>query len=404
MTRQILLVGDDQPLWEEVQVLCETPGSTWRAELAPSGLEALALFAQRRFEAVIADVQLSDMNGVALLDDIMRWQPKAVRIVLSDMADTENTVKCIGRGHHHLLKPCDGATLWKALTQALAQQTWMPSETVQGLVAQMSRVPSPPGVYFQILDELQSPNASVERIGQFIASDPAITAKVLQLANSAVFGLQLQVIHPIEAVAYLGLETTKALVLLAHAFCSFDQLKLKGFSMESLWQHSILAGRFARQIIQIEDCGPEAAEQASAAGLLHDIGKVLFAANLPDRFAKALALARDGKCTLLEAENQVLGACHAELGAYLLGIWGLPRPIVEAVALHHQPSQLLSQPFGPVAAVHVANVFAREALPDPAAAPANLDLDYLRELGLEERVEEWRTRCVAAEAEEKSVI
>jgi HD-like signal output (HDOD) protein/CheY-like chemotaxis protein len=400
MTKQILLVGEEQPLWEDVRTFCEQPGSGWRAEFVQTGLEALALFAQHRFEAVVADVQLSDMSGVALLDDIMRWRANAIRIVLSDMADTESTVKCIGTGHHHLLKPCDAGTLWDALNQALTQETWLPSETVQDLVAQMRRVPSPPGIYFQIIEELQSPNASVERIGEFIRTDPAITAKVMQLANSAVFGLHLQVIHPVEAVAYLGLETTKALVLLAHAFCVFDQVKLKGFSMEALWRHSVLTGRFARRIVQVEDRGPEPAEQASAGGLLHDIGQVLFAANLPESFGKALTMAHERKCRLLEAENVVFGASHAELGAYLLGIWGLPRPIVEAVALHHHPSQLIGQGFGPITAVHVANVLAHEACPeDPALAQADLDMDHLRELDLESRVEEWRQRCLAGEEE-----
>ena len=194
---------------------------------------------------------------------------------------------------------------------------------------------------------MRSPNASVERIGEMISEDPAITAKVLQLANSAIFGLQLQVVQPIEAVAYIGLETTTALLLLAHTFSSFKPLQACGFSVESLWGHSLATGQFARAIALTKCRGGETSAQSFTAGLLHDIGKLLFAANLPAEFAEAIAIARERHCPLWEAENQVLGANHAEVGAGLLGIWGLPARVVEAVALHHNPAAARKKDFAP---------------------------------------------------------
>lgn len=393
--KRILFAGENQPLWTEFEGLCQGAEGDWAPDFARTGPEAIAALGRCDYAAVVSDVDLGGSSGLELLDETMRSQPKAMRIVLSDMADTRSTVKCLGRGHHHLLKPCDTGTLLSALNQALALETWLPSQAVQSLIAKMRRVPSPPTIYFQVLAEMQSPHASLERIGELISQDPAITAKVLQLANSAVFGLQLRVIQPLEAVIYIGLETTRSLVLMAHTFSSFDQLQLPGFSIDSLWGHCVVAGRFAREIAQLENGDPEIVEQAFAAGLLHDIGKLLFAANLPEAFRRAVALAREQQRNLWEAESQVLGACHAELGACLLGIWGLPAPIVEAVALHHYPSQLSERGFCPLTAVHVADVLAHEFGPqrNKPPAPVEIDVNYLQSLGMEERVETWRTNC-----------
>jgi HD-like signal output (HDOD) protein len=262
----------------------------------------------------------------------------------------------------------------------------------------MRQVPSPPRTYFKVIEEIRSPHASLERIGELIAEDPAITAKVLQLANSAVFGLELQVSQPMEAIAYIGLETTKALVLLAHTVSSFDKAKLAGFPVEALWRHSVCVGQIAQKIALMEKGGLEVAEQAFAAGLLHDIGKLLLCANLPGLFTKSLALAREDKTPFWEAEMQLFpNAGHAELGGCILGIWGLPRPIVEAVALHHAPRQLAGPGFHPLTAVHVADILDHEINPDRSVlVPTPIHAGYLAELGLAHRAERWRQQCVPA--------
>ncbi len=392
--KQVLCVGEEQSLWQELRNPASGFSKEWRVEFAPTSPEALAWAEQGNFDAVVADVQLCDMSGVDLLDEIMQKQPNAFRIVLSEHGDLESTVKCIGKAHHHLLKPCDAGTLMNALNQGLVAPSWMPGPDVQALVGKMRWVPSPPNLYFRIALEMESPAASVETIGQIIAEDPPITAKVLQLANSAVFGLQLQVNQPAEAVAYLGLEATRTLVLLAHTFSEFEGLPRVGFSVEELWFHSVLVGQFARQIALLEQQQPDPGEQAYAAGLLHDLGKILFAANLPVPFGQAVTAARQGQTNLHTAETRMLGVNHAEAGACLLAIWGLPAPLVEAVALHHQPSLATCKAFGPLTAVHAADVFAHQMAPDhPEVLPMELDKAYLQELGLLDRSEFWRRHC-----------
>jgi putative nucleotidyltransferase with HDIG domain len=201
----------------------------------------------------------------------------------------------------------------------------------------------------------------------------------------------------LEAISYIGLETTKALVLLAHTFSSFDKIALADFSVDDLWRHSVRTGQLARRIALMEDASPEIVEEAFAGGLLHDIGKLLLAANSPDLFTKALQLAGKLHCNLWEAEAQVLpNIGHATLGATVLGIWGLPQSITEAVAMHHCPWRNHHHVFSPVTAVHVANILDHEAQPDPnIILPSQINSAYLKELGLGERPNEWRKRLAA---------
>ena len=396
MKKRILFVGQDQALCQEFQAQCPGPESAWTVQHVGTEEEALALCHQQTIAAVVADVNLGGKNGTDLLDAFMRRQPKALRIIISDLSDVESTMKCIGHAHHHVLKPCSAQTLLQVLEQAFAQEAWLPSEPVQGLIAQMRQVPSPLKAYTQIVEEMKSPSCSLEKIGQLIEQDPAITAKVLQLANSVVFGRELNMASPVEAIGFIGLETTKAVVLLAHTFSSFDNLKLVHFSVEDLWRHSVQVGRLARRVAELEQAEEDMAEQAFAAGLLHDIGKLLFAANHAGLFGKVLRLAREQHCNLWEAESQVLpGVGHAELGATVLGIWGLPKTITEAVALHHCPWRQRGHTFSPTTAVHVANILDHESHPDPAIImPSQINTSYLKDLGLAGRVEDWRKGCM----------
>ena len=398
MKRNILFVGPDEDLGWELQAEATGDEGSWTVQFARSGEEGLALCVKSSFDAVIADANLPGAGGAGFLDAFMQLQPKAMRIVTSDLADVEGTMKCIGRAHHHLLKPCGAGTLHDALRHGLAAEKWLPSEAAQNLISQMREVPSPPDAYFRIVEEANSPSCSLEKIADEIAKDPAVTAKVMQLANSAVFGLQLHIVHPLEAISYIGLDTTKSLVLLAHTFAAFDPEALAGFSVDELWSHSVRTGRMAQQIAVMEDAGSETVQGAFAAGLLHDIGKLLLAANSPELFAKSCKLAQKLRCNLWEVEAQEsLDVGHAELGATILEIWGLPHPITEAVALHHSPWRDRQHTFSPITAVHAANILDHEAHPDPAIAlPSQINTAYLTELGLENRPDEWRKGMLAA--------
>lgn len=392
--KRILFVGEDLALWEQLQNPLLTVDKEWDVAFAKSGLQALASLSQSPCDAIIADMQIPGMSGAQLLDEVMQRSPQTLRFIRASLGDQQSAMKCVGTAHQYLVKPSDAQTISNALERAFSLEAWLPNQTVQQLIAQMKKLPSPPNLYFKIVSELQSPDSSVESVGGLVAQDPVLSAKLLQVVNSAVFGLQLQVASAAEAVMYLGMETTKALVLLAHTFSYFDKIRTAEFSVEKLWRHSVATGKFAEQIARKQACDAEMVGQAFTAGMLHDIGKLLLAANMTDSFKEALVMARKEQIHLWDAESKVFGATHGELGACLLGIWGLPMPIVEAVALHHYPIRFLSKQFCPLTAVHVANSIEHEIQPDnQGLICATPDTNYLTELGLGEQVESWRDLC-----------
>ena len=242
--------------------------------------------------------------------------------------------------------------------------------------------------------EIDSPDGSLETIAKIVAEEPSLTAKTFQIVNSAALGLSQRIHDPFAAVQRLGMNTMRSLALSAHVFKRYEQKPGKTFDTAALWNHLMATGQTAQKILQLERADPAEAQDACTAGMLHDIGKLMLAENLPDEFQRALTLADKQGIPLHEAELEIFGATHAGIAAYLLGLWGLPAPVVEAVAFHHTPGKSELQKPGPLTAVHVANVLTHErSNTRPCGRPAEVDHDYLTALNLENRLEIWRNEA-----------
>jgi putative nucleotidyltransferase with HDIG domain len=391
MKKRILFVDDQPNAWRELEPVANALGEGWAVEFAATTTEALALQSRSPCDAIVAELRLPVVNGAQFLNEIMQRHPRTIRFVMSDLSDVSAVMKCVGTAHQFLRKPCDPAVLQVALQRALSLDIWLPNEAVTSLLAKMQRLPSPPGLYFQVVKELQSDQASLDQIGAIIARDPAMTAKILQLVNSTVFGLPQPVNSPAEAVLLLGVETTKSLILLAHGYSYYSRLEKSGFSIDELWRHSLTTAQFAQRIARCELSNSFSVEEVYTAGLLHDMGKLILAANLPDQYRRASQLAQTGKLPMWEAEQQVFGACHAEIGACLMAIWGLPISIVETLALHHHPACLINQGFAALTAVHVANAIEHAEIAH--SDQIVVDHEYLAGIGLDNHLPAWREVC-----------
>ena len=391
MKKRILFAGAE---FQQASGTCGSLNAEWEYLYAADAPAALALLSVQPCDAIVADFHLPGIDGAQLLEKAGQRHPLMLRFICAPLSDWSATMKCLGKAHQFLPKPAGLPAIHAALRRGFALQTWLPDNDALKLVAGLDRLPSPPELYFGVVAELQSPAGSIEHVGELIARDPAMTAKLLQLANSAVMGLGLEVTGPAQAIFYLGAETTKSLILLAHTFSYFDNLKPSELDVGVLWAHSLRTGIFARWIAQEEGLAAEGSAQAFTAGLLHDLGRLALAENRPRELSLALGLARKESIPVWLAERRLWGASHAEVGACLLGCWGLPASIVEAVALHHSPVALLSNGFCPLTAVHVANVIAHELAPDGhPGQPSLLDMDYLARLGLADRLDAWRQVC-----------
>jgi len=357
----------------------------WEGVFAGDSAEASQILDRGRFDAVVSEGALPDCDGLEFLNRVYNRDAKLRRLIVLDLNDRATAIKCAGAAHHCVPAPWDPTALSAALQRTFDLRILLSNEKVRQLVGKMTRVPSPPDLYFNIAKAIRSQSAEIEEIAALILQDMAVTAKLLQLANSAALGLRSRVTTVHQAIQYLGLEMTRSLVLLAHTFSYFDKGRAVGFSLEKLWNHSIKVATLAQQIADYE--GTNIVDEAFLAGLLHDIGKLLLAVNMPIEYAQMLKTAQTKKTPIWQEEIEKFGGTHAELGAELLATWNFPLPIVEAVALHHHPAQLITQGFSPLTAVHAANALMHE-ISEKVEAP--LELAYLTDLGLEEHIDGWR--------------
>lgn len=389
---KILLVGPEWALPFAPQEMLGAASAEWQFTLTPNGMGALNLLAQEPFDAIIADDALSDIPARELLDLVMQRHPQTLRFLYTPLDSDQARLKLVGVSHQLLSKPSSPQTLQSALRRSFSYHTWLPGDAVVRLVPCLNKLPSPPDIYFQVIKEIQNPYSSAASIGSLVAKDPAVAAKLLQIANSVAFGLH----HPIsdvrESVMYLGVETTRSIILLAHTFSYFDRFKIS-FRPEDLWTHSVRVAQKAQKIARLESASQDVVDQCYTAGLLHDLGKMVLAANLPELYAQGVAVARMRQVPIHIAEAELFGATHADVGAALLGVWGLAEGILEAVALHHNPARMLNTSFCPLTAVHAANFFCEESDPGPLPS-APLDSHYIETLGLSLRVEKWRQACL----------
>jgi HD-like signal output (HDOD) protein len=325
---------------------------------------------------------------------VLKRHPQTVRIVLSGHAEREAVLRLIGPAHQYLSKPCDADELRNAIARAFALRDLLGNERLKRLTTRIKNLPSLPTLQNRLTEELREDSPSVERVGKIISRDIAMTAKILQLVNSAFFGLAQPINNPVDAVTYLGLNTIRSLVLSVGIFSQFDQKACRSFSLDELAHHSWLTGTLARTVAQQEGRASKILDQCFLAGLLHDVGQLILACGLHEEYAEVIARAKNQNLPVWQVEQEVFGASHADVGAYLLALWGLPNPIIEAVALHHQPARSATLEFSPAVAVHAADVFAHELSgTNTEVPPPPFDTEYLTRLGLAGRIETWRADC-----------
>ncbi|MEA1997079.1 MAG: HDOD domain-containing protein, partial [Gemmatimonadota bacterium] len=302
----------------------------------------------------------------------------------------------VGPMHQYLSKPCETGTLKSALTRSCDLRGILADEKLQNLISRIDSLPSLPSLYTEIVEELQKPESSVKKVGRIISKDMGMSAKVLQLVNSAFFGVRQHIANPDQAVTFLGLDLVKMLVLTIHVFSQFNKDKSGGELLDTLWNHSISVGAFAKKIAETEKAEQRDIDHACMAGLLHDLGKLILSAKLSGKYGDVLSFASEEGVELASLESEMLGATHAEVGAYLLGLWGLSDPIVEALAFHHCPGKHQCDKFNPVTAVHAADVLEhRLSAEEAVGATPEIDREYLAVLGLEERVPVWEDACLS---------
>lgn len=362
-----LLFVDDEPLvLQGLRDLLRSRRREWEMCFAESGEAALARIAERPFDVVVSDMRMPGMDGATLLTRVKERTPEAVRIILSGQSDADAARRAVPVAHQFLSKPCEPQRLKDAIDVALGLRALLEDARLRGLVGGATSLPASPNTWVQLTEALRRPDIALTEIAPLVERDAALAGRVLQVANSAFFALPRRVTSIGEAVRYLGTGLIRDLALVTGAFSSFPfDGRRAGFTPETLQAHSWLVARVARRV-----AAPPVAQEAFTAGLLHDVGLLVLAAQAPDLAEAVVRTATERRLARTDAEREILGVTHAEVGAYLLGLWGLPLDLVTAVSRHHDEP---APPDGLPSlrqAVQIADVLAHECGSNPTGGPA----------------------------------
>ncbi|WP_457674096.1 HDOD domain-containing protein [Thiolapillus sp.] len=386
--KRILFVDDEQLVLDGLRRMLRPMRREWEMFFVDSGEEALQFLDQTACDVIVSDMRMPGMSGLELLDRVREKHPETIRLALSGHADAEMLLESVKATHQFLSKPCDAETLRVTIDRALGLRGLLQHENIGFLISRIQSLPSLPSLYEEIVREINDSKGSIHRIGEIISRDLGMTSKILQLVNSSFFGLARHVSSPAQAAGLLGLNTIRSLVLTTKVFSQFD-LKDSGLNPENLWRHSSLTGSLSRKIAAAEQLDRKSQDEALMAGMLHDVGKLVLANGLPGEFREVMKRADETENPHWLVEQDVFGCTHAEVGAYLMGIWGLPNTIVEALAYHHYPSHGAVRGFSSLSAVHVANELIKHPQASEEELCEHLDMDYLQRLGCGNKLGEW---------------
>lgn len=368
---RLLFVDDEPNLLRAVERMLRPRADQWDMTFVQSGPEALTMLAEGPFEVVVSDMRMPEMDGATLLQHVRRDYPDTIRIIFSGQSSRAETLKAVSPAHQFIAKPCSAEELMGIIDQTLSLRSTIQSPLITELVTGIDSLPSLPELYAALTEELNRPEPRMDVVASIIERDPGMMANILKLVNSAFFGLRRRVSDARQAISLLGIDTITVLVLTKGIFEQFDPAALHGISLEAVWAHSTSTARIASEIAKSDGAQACICQDAFTSGMLHNVGKLVMASDV----------------SLLADPADVP---HGEVGAYLLGLWGLPDPIVEAIAFHETPSRSSTPTVDALTYLHVASRWATSLDVDcEDGCIAGIDLSYVDRVASRERLGQW---------------
>jgi HD-like signal output (HDOD) protein/ActR/RegA family two-component response regulator len=382
--RRVLLVDGAAAALARLQQALREQRPQWDTVLAASGAAALASLAQQRFDAIVSDIGTPPLDGAQLLAEVRERHPNVVRLCLSDTVEDDAFLRAVPVTHQFLSKPCNAEMLGDMVERICALRDILQQPAIHELVGRLKALPATAQTFQSLSDAIGRPNAHAADIAEIVSMDTALALKLLQIANSAFYRRGAPVTSIQAAISYAGLEMIKSLALSACVFNALDASPAARKRLQDLQGRSLQKAHFARMLLR----DSRHADEAFTAALLLDIGQAVLALSAPEKFEHMIEVARTTGRGWHEVEPEVFGAAHPEVGAYLLGLWGLPLDLIEAVAYHHTPSRVLHAHTSVLAAVHVADAVVDTTGERPTKLLDRLDASFIARTGV--------SRCLAA--------
>jgi HD-like signal output (HDOD) protein/CheY-like chemotaxis protein len=397
--KKILFVDDELNVLRGLRRMLHTMRNEWEVDFAPSGTKALEKMDETHYDVLVTDMRMPEMDGSQLLDLAKQKHPSTIRFVLSGQSQEEVIFRSVGPAHQFLSKPCDAEIIRKTIQASLSLRELMRNEAIRNIVSKVESLPTLPRIYMEVTEELRKEDASMHKVGEIIEQDLGMSSQILKLVNSSFFGIPNHITDIHQAVNFLGIEVIRSLVLSVGAFSKFKLSQRYEGIIGSLVNESLKIGGCGKAIIHEEGGNEEDQENIFAAGLLHKLGELIFMSYLPKEYRNVQKEMQENKLSLEDAEKKVFGASYAEVGAFLLGIWGLKDIITEAIAYQAAPSECSRNDNILLTALHCAHVFINEQkMPqqEDEKSDANffrIDMKYIESAGITNKISKWREIC-----------
>ncbi len=300
-----------------------------------------------------------------------------------------NKLALVTSAHQYLSKPFDTFKLREMIRRSFAAQDRVRDKGLQAVATSLRSIPSLPQAHHALLKELDDEGTATTNIARLVAEDAGLSFKVLQLANSPLFGQGYVITSPIDAVMCLGTDLIAAVVLAQSLFRHYEALGNYEINLQQVWSHSWQTGSLAQQICREMGFPRKACDEAFLAGLLHETGRFILVDNFPKQFQAACEGARKMGTPLAPRIQETFETNPSQITAYILELWGMPSDVIDAIASQAAISAKDAKEFTLASALYVANGISMRQTPPDAFLPDEWDNEYLKAVGCEGKIKEW---------------
>ena len=331
---QVLFVDDDERLLAGLRRMLHRCRDVWDMHFCTSGAQALDLFAEMAIDVIVSDMRMPGMDGAELLSNIQRIQPGVTRLILSGYSELDVVFKTIGPSHQYLAKPCDAEQVQKTISLALRLKDVVKKDEVRDAIGGITSLPILPHSANELSSVLGAKSLNLSLISSVIHKDLCLAAQIMKLTNSSYFLISPNVQGLAQALETLGADTLRSIIGAKSFLMPFDGSPQKLSVLKNLNKRAQLGANLAANICRVADLGDAAVDNAYAAALLMDIGRIFLAIEFPERFDKCQSICEVSDQTRTDVEIQVFGASHSDIGSYLLGLWGFREDFINIIENH----------------------------------------------------------------------
>jgi HD-like signal output (HDOD) protein len=388
MNRSIYIVDDQPAVLETAVIILRGMNPNWDVTGFNNPLEALEAVKAKPPDLILSDQLMPGMQGSQLLEEIRKCAPSVIRVIMSGYVSL-NKLTLITSAHQYLSKPFEIGKLRDIVQRSFSAQERVASKNLQLLATSLRSIPSLPQVHQSLLAELEDNRSASSAIAHMVEEDPGLSVKVLQLANSPLFGQGYLISNPIDAVMCLGTEMIAAIVLSQSLFRHYERLSSADLDLPRVWSHCWEMASLAQYICREKGLPRHTGEQAFLAGLLHEAGRFILVDNFPEQFSNACKAARQAKSPLKPRLIEAFQCAPMQLTAYLMELWGMPTDVVMALALQDNPQDEPGNKFTLASAVYVGDQIATRKSPPDDFAVEEWNSAYLEKIGCQEDVPNW---------------